>query len=123
MTAVDGGPVAVYPVGLRLLDRRAVVVGGGRFAHRQVAGLLEAAARVTVVSPDLTPALEALAGHGRAPETPVAIVTDGSTVTQRLVQTTLAGLPATVSGEDSRPPAVWVVGEVVGQTRRPTRNA
>ena len=41
---------AVYPVGLRLLDRRVVVVGGGQVAHRRVAGLVEARARVTVVS-------------------------------------------------------------------------
>ena len=32
----------VYPVGLRLLDRRVVVVGGGQVAHRRVAGLLRA---------------------------------------------------------------------------------
>ena len=51
---------AVYPVGLRLLDRRVVVVGGGQVAHRRVAGLLEARAQVTVVSPEVTPALEAL---------------------------------------------------------------
>ncbi|MBB3083497.1 uroporphyrinogen-III C-methyltransferase [Geodermatophilus sabuli] len=55
---------AVYPVGLRLMDRRVVVVGGGQVAHRRVAGLLEARARVTVVSPDVTPALEALVGPG-----------------------------------------------------------
>jgi uroporphyrin-III C-methyltransferase/precorrin-2 dehydrogenase/sirohydrochlorin ferrochelatase len=54
----------VYPVGLRLLGRRVVVVGGGQVAHRRVAGLLEARARVTVVSPDVTPALEALVEPG-----------------------------------------------------------
>ncbi|HEY0125973.1 MAG TPA: uroporphyrinogen-III C-methyltransferase [Blastococcus sp.] len=54
----------VYPVGLRLLDRRVVVVGGGQVAHRRVAGLLAARARVTVVSPELTPALEALVEPG-----------------------------------------------------------
>ncbi|WP_336030305.1 uroporphyrinogen-III C-methyltransferase [Geodermatophilus sp. FMUSA9-8] len=54
----------VYPVGLRLLDRRVVVVGGGSVAHRRVAGLLEARARVTVVSPEVTPALEALVEPG-----------------------------------------------------------
>ena len=54
----------VYPVGLRLVGRRVVVVGGGQVAHRRVAGLLEARARVTVVSPDLTPALEALVAPG-----------------------------------------------------------
>jgi uroporphyrin-III C-methyltransferase / precorrin-2 dehydrogenase / sirohydrochlorin ferrochelatase len=55
---------AVYPVGLRLVDRDVVVVGGGQVAHRRVAGLLEARARVTVVSPHVTPALEALAAPG-----------------------------------------------------------
>ena len=57
-------PASVYPVGLRLSGRRVVVVGGGTVAHRRVAGLLEARAVVTVVSPELTPALEALVGPG-----------------------------------------------------------
>ena len=57
-------PGAVYPVGLRLVDRSVVVVGGGQVAHRRVAGLLEARARVTLVSPVVTPALEALEAPG-----------------------------------------------------------
>jgi uroporphyrin-III C-methyltransferase len=56
----------------------------------------------------------ALVEHGRAPDTPVAVVTDGSTATQRTVRTTLAALPRTVAEEGIRPPAVWVVGAVVG---------
>ncbi|RBY78334.1 uroporphyrinogen-III C-methyltransferase [Geodermatophilus sp. TF02-6] len=63
-TPVDPASGVVYPVGLRLLDRRVVVVGGGQVAHRRVAGLLEARARVTVVSPEVTPALEALVEPG-----------------------------------------------------------
>src|SRR4051812_17114629 len=62
-TPADPGPV-VYPVGLRLQDRRVVVVGGGQVAHRRVAGLLEAGAQVTVVSPEVTPALESLVAPG-----------------------------------------------------------
>ena len=67
MNATPVGPESgvVYPVGLRLHDRRVVVVGGGQVAHRRVAGLLEAGARVTVVSPEVTPALEALVEPGR----------------------------------------------------------
>ena len=67
MHATPVGPESgvVYPVGLRLRDRRVVVVGGGQVAHRRVAGLLEAGARVTVVSPEVTPALEALVEPGR----------------------------------------------------------
>jgi uroporphyrin-III C-methyltransferase/precorrin-2 dehydrogenase/sirohydrochlorin ferrochelatase len=57
-------PGTVYPVGLRLAGRRVVVVGGGQVAHRRVAGLLEARAQVTVVSPEVTPALEALVAPG-----------------------------------------------------------
>src|SRR3712207_1121634 len=63
-TPVVPGTGAVYPVGLRLLGRRVVVVGGGSVAHRRVAGLLEARAEVTLVSPSVTPALEALAAPG-----------------------------------------------------------
>jgi len=64
MTSPDPRAAAVYPVGLRLAGRVVVVIGGGQVAHRRVAGLLEARALVTVVSPDLTPALEALVAPG-----------------------------------------------------------
>src|SRR3954453_22756066 len=63
-TPVDPTSGVVYPVGLRLLGRRGVVVGGGQVAPRRVAGLLEARAQVTVVSPEVTPALEALVEPG-----------------------------------------------------------
>jgi uroporphyrin-III C-methyltransferase/precorrin-2 dehydrogenase/sirohydrochlorin ferrochelatase len=63
-TPVDPRSGVVYPVGLRLLGKRVVVVGGGQVAHRRVAGLLEARAAVTVVSPEVTPALEALVAPG-----------------------------------------------------------
>ncbi|MCO7222430.1 uroporphyrinogen-III C-methyltransferase [Klenkia sp. PcliD-1-E] len=63
-TPVDPATGSVYPVGLRLTGKRVVVVGGGQVAHRRVAGLLDARAVVTVVSPQLTPALEALVEPG-----------------------------------------------------------
>src|SRR3954453_12173383 len=63
-TPVDPASGVVYPVGLRLLGRRVVVVGGGQVAHRRVAGLLDARALVTVVAPEVTPALEALVAPG-----------------------------------------------------------
>jgi len=53
--------VGYYPVFLDLGAEPCVVVGGGEVAERKVASLLEAGARVTVVSPELTPALAALA--------------------------------------------------------------
>ncbi len=72
MNATPVGPESgvVYPVGLRLHERQVVVVGGGQVAHRRVAGLLEAGARVTVVSPEVTPALEALVEPGRLTRIP-----------------------------------------------------
>ncbi|RBY90352.1 uroporphyrinogen-III C-methyltransferase [Blastococcus sp. TBT05-19] len=69
---------------------------------------------VVLMGVDTAPAIAAtLVEHGRAPETPVAIVSDGSTPTQRTVRTTLADLPRTIAETAVRPPAVWVVGEVV----------
>jgi uroporphyrin-III C-methyltransferase/precorrin-2 dehydrogenase/sirohydrochlorin ferrochelatase len=53
--------VSYYPVALDLRERRCVVIGGGSLAEQKVLGLREAGARVTVVSPTLTPALEELA--------------------------------------------------------------
>ena len=49
--------MAYYPIFVELKDIPCVVVGGGREAQRKVEGLLGAEAKVTVVSPDLTPAL------------------------------------------------------------------
>jgi uroporphyrin-III C-methyltransferase/precorrin-2 dehydrogenase/sirohydrochlorin ferrochelatase len=49
-----------YPTGLRLSGRAVVVVGGGHVAQRRVPALIAAGARVTVVSPQVTPALEGM---------------------------------------------------------------
>ena len=46
--------MAYYPVCLDMTERRCLVVGGGPVAERKVAGLLEAGARLTVVSPSTT---------------------------------------------------------------------
>ena len=50
-----------YPVSLDLTGRPCLVVGGGAVALRKASGLVEVGARVTVVSPSLTPALLRLA--------------------------------------------------------------
>ena len=55
-----------------------------------------------------------LIGHGRDPDTPVAVVQEGTTAAQRRVDATLATVADAVGAEGVRPPAVIVVGEVVG---------
>lgn len=54
-----------YPVLVDLADRPCLVVGGGSVAARKVAGLLEAGADVTVVSPRIGPRLQAFVDAGR----------------------------------------------------------
>ena len=56
--------MAYYPVFLELQDRPCLVVGGGEVAQRKVAGLLAASARVTVIAPELTRALQRLLADG-----------------------------------------------------------
>lgn len=57
--------MALFPLFVELAGRPCVVLGGGAVAERKVAGLLEAGAVVTIVSPVLTPALTALVSAGR----------------------------------------------------------
>jgi precorrin-2 dehydrogenase/sirohydrochlorin ferrochelatase len=55
-----------YPVCLIGLDRRpSTVVGGGNVALRKVTALLEAGARVTVISPTLINSLQAMVDNGQ----------------------------------------------------------
>lgn len=49
-----------YPVGLRLDGKHVVVVGGGAVAQRRIPALLAAGAQITVISPEVTPAVEGL---------------------------------------------------------------
>lgn len=57
----------------------------------------------------------ALVAYGRDPHTPVAIVQEGTTAAQRRVDATLGTAAAAVAEHGVRPPAVVVVGEVVGE--------
>ncbi len=59
-----------YPLFLEMKGRPCLVIGGGQVAQRKVEGLLAADASVTVVSPDLTAALEALRSEGRIEHRP-----------------------------------------------------
>jgi uroporphyrin-III C-methyltransferase / precorrin-2 dehydrogenase / sirohydrochlorin ferrochelatase len=54
----------IYPTALRLLGRPVLVVGGGPVAARRAKGLLDAGARVTVVAPVASAALQDMADAG-----------------------------------------------------------
>ncbi|MEU0670411.1 uroporphyrinogen-III C-methyltransferase [Streptomyces lavendulocolor] len=58
---------------------------------------------------------EALMAHGKAPDTPLALVQEGTTSSQRRVDATLATVAERVAAEDVRPPAVIVIGPVVAE--------
>ncbi|MFJ1899586.1 MULTISPECIES: uroporphyrinogen-III C-methyltransferase [unclassified Streptomyces] len=55
----------------------------------------------------------ALVAHGKDPETPVALIQEGTTAAQRRVDATLATVGERAEAEDVRPPAVIVIGDVV----------
>jgi uroporphyrin-III C-methyltransferase / precorrin-2 dehydrogenase / sirohydrochlorin ferrochelatase len=55
----------------------------------------------------------ALVEHGRSPQTPVAVVCDGTMPAERTVLSTLGDLSATLHEAQVRPPAIIVVGDVV----------
>ncbi len=52
--------------------------------------------------------------HGRSPSTPVSVIADGTLPTQRTINSTLEQVERRVEEEGLRPPAVIVVGDVVG---------
>lgn len=54
-----------YPVNLKIEGRPCLVVGGGRVGTRKVKGLMQCGARVVVVSPVASLAIERLAAKGR----------------------------------------------------------
>ena len=54
-----------YPIFLDIAERACLVVGGGKVGARKAKRLLEAGARVTVVSPEMDAALVALLPHER----------------------------------------------------------
>jgi len=57
---------------------------------------------------------DVLMAGGRAPDTPVAVVQEGSTARQRVLRTTLGSVADEIAAEGIRPPAVIVIGPVAG---------
>ena len=52
--------------------------------------------------------------HGRSPDTPVSVIADGTMPTQRTINSSLEQVEGMVTREGIRPPAIVVVGDVVG---------
>jgi uroporphyrin-III C-methyltransferase/precorrin-2 dehydrogenase/sirohydrochlorin ferrochelatase len=55
-----------------------------------------------------------LVDGGRDPHTPVAVIQEGTTAAQRRVDATLETVADVVAQQGVRPPAVVVIGDVVG---------
>ncbi|MCP3784662.1 uroporphyrinogen-III C-methyltransferase [Micromonospora sp. A3M-1-15] len=56
----------------------------------------------------------ALVAHGRPAGTPAAVIQEGTTTAQRAIRSTLGTVAADVEAAGLRPPAIVVVGDVVG---------
>lgn len=55
---------------------------------------------------------------GRGPDTPAAVIERGTCPSERVIATTLAGLPGAIAAHRVAPPALLVVGEVVALRAR-----
>jgi uroporphyrin-III C-methyltransferase/precorrin-2 dehydrogenase/sirohydrochlorin ferrochelatase len=59
---------------------------------------------------------DALLEGGRRPDTPVAMIENGSLPTQRLLRTDLAHAGEVAEAQGLRPPAIVVIGDVAAFT-------
>ncbi|RAG80424.1 uroporphyrinogen-III C-methyltransferase [Streptacidiphilus pinicola] len=87
-------------------DPRSLVDWDAAARMRGTLVLLMAVERIAAIS-------AALVAGGRAPETPVAVIQEGTTAAQRVVRATLATVAEVVAAEEIRPPAIVVIGDVV----------
>ncbi|HLM77194.1 MAG TPA: bifunctional precorrin-2 dehydrogenase/sirohydrochlorin ferrochelatase [Rubrobacteraceae bacterium] len=62
---MEGEGTVLYPIFLDLEGKRCVVVGGGEVANRKARKLLQARAKVVVVSPEVKPELASMAAEVR----------------------------------------------------------
>lgn len=107
-----------YLAGLVLTDRKVVVVGGGHVAQRRVPTFLAAGGRVTVVSPEVTPAIEGLGGELTLVLRPftesdldgawyVVAATDDPEVNERVAAAAEARHTFCVRADDARGGSAW----------------
>ncbi|HKO01451.1 MAG TPA: NAD(P)-dependent oxidoreductase, partial [Thermoanaerobaculia bacterium] len=54
-----------YPIFIDVENHDVVIIGGGDVCARQAEGMMRYGARVTIVSPEFTPEIEAWAGDGK----------------------------------------------------------
>jgi uroporphyrin-III C-methyltransferase/precorrin-2 dehydrogenase/sirohydrochlorin ferrochelatase len=106
-------------VRLTLLTAHEAVKSGGhqvrwdllaRDRHATIVGYMGVTALPRVV--------EELLGHGMDPETPAAMVEQGTTAAQRHVVSTVAGLPHAVRRAGITPPALFIIGPTVEHAGR-----
>ena len=57
--------MALYPIFLKLEDRKVLIVGGGLVAEQKIEGVLRSATDVTVIAPQITPRIRLWAQQGR----------------------------------------------------------
>jgi uroporphyrin-III C-methyltransferase / precorrin-2 dehydrogenase / sirohydrochlorin ferrochelatase len=88
-------------------DERSTVDWGALAASQGTLVLMMAVERIEAIA-------DALIRYGRNPGTPVSVIADGTLPTQRTMNSTLENVAGLVVEEGIRPPAVVVVGEVVG---------
>jgi precorrin-2 dehydrogenase len=100
--------IPYYPVALDLRDRLCLVVGGGPVAGAKVKGLLEAGARVTVVSPELTEPLAAWAIDGRIIHRPHEYCADDLDGQELVFSATDRREVTEVVAADARRRGLWV---------------
>jgi uroporphyrin-III C-methyltransferase / precorrin-2 dehydrogenase / sirohydrochlorin ferrochelatase len=92
-------------------DERSTVDWGALAASRGTLVLLMAVERIEAIA-------DTLIRNGRNPGTPVSLISDGTLPTQRTIDSTLENVAGLASREGIRPPAVIVVGDVVGVAAR-----
>jgi uroporphyrin-III C-methyltransferase/precorrin-2 dehydrogenase/sirohydrochlorin ferrochelatase len=56
---------------------------------------------------------DVLVTHGRPPDTPVAVIANGTLQGQRVVRSTLREVATDVASGEIRPPAIVIIGPVV----------